>query len=174
MRKISSKKEADEFNDNKDMTKLNRCEQYTGIRAGDEVRISCHWGKTVEGWVLWRGPEFVIICTSDNKKIPIPWAVIETIVEHGREKRNEVINDDIVMVISYQEAIKLDWTMLGSVIQEGYSHDEAYVFCKKNKFVLLGDRGNNRCEFIRFISKEELVIRIKEYKKDGVGKYMII
>ncbi len=156
---------ADEYDDNEGLIMPNRCGTGFDVRTGDIVKIGCHWGNTHEGRVIWRGSEFIVICTNENKKVPIPWRVIDFVSTRDRLEGVESNNDDIVIVSDYQEAIKLGWTMLVSITREGNRQGEAYVFCKQSKFVLIGAQGNNCCEFIQFISRRELDIRIKELKK---------
>ena len=73
--------------------------------------------------------------------------------------------DKIILVESEEEATKLGWTRLGPVSCEECMYGIAWLWCKRDKFVLLEDIGNGQCTFVDFIPKDEGLIALYEYQK---------
>ena len=73
--------------------------------------------------------------------------------------------DKILLAESEVEASGLGWTRLGPVPCEECMYGIAWLWCKKDKFVLLEDTGNGQCDFIDFIPREEGLLQLYEYQK---------
>jgi hypothetical protein len=75
------------------------------------------------------------------------------------------MKNKIVSIETFDEAVELDWTFLGSIFQDGSLRGLADVWCKKNNFVILGRLGDKNCYFISYISRVEAVKRLADTEK---------
>ena len=73
--------------------------------------------------------------------------------------------DEIILVESEREAVDLGWTRLGPISCKDCMYGIAWLWCKRDTFVLLEDIGNGQCDFIDFIPREEGLIQLYEYQK---------
>ena len=77
--------------------------------------------------------------------------------------------DKILLVESEDEVSDLGWTCLGPVACEECMYSGiAWLWCKKDKFVLLDEKGEGKCGFASFVTKDEGLLQLCEYKKNLV------
>lgn len=77
--------------------------------------------------------------------------------------------DKILLVESENEVSNLGWTCLGPVPCEECIHGGiAWLWCKKDKFVLLDEKGDGKCGFASFVTKDEGLLQLCEYQKNLV------
>lgn len=77
--------------------------------------------------------------------------------------------DKIFLVESEDEVSDLGWTCLGPVPCKKCKYSGiAWLWCKKDKFVLLDEKGEGKCGFVSFVTRDEGLLQLCEYKKNLV------